>query len=523
MNALFIGLCLFKTLHAFVPHSLPSCAHRRSAYSSQSALAASVLKRLPESAVEVTLTVPGVATQAAYDKACGELSKTIEIPGFRKGARIPPQVLESTMAAKGGRTALRQEAIKSLLAELIEPALKDEHSLEPIGQPTLTVSAEELAESFKPGEELELGVKCDVWPDIEWKSTDDGSKPYIGLSAKYKRRPFNQEKMDQALNDLRDRYAVLEPIDDPSKTLDWGDACVVNMEGFMANADGSKGEPLPNAASGDNVEVVLGQGRYMEGLVEGLIGAKVGDTTTVTVSFPVNLKDKTLAGKKAVFDVTVLEASTRSLPEVNDEFAAKVRAGLTAESMMEELRKAVDEEDSKEFVGARNKALSESLAKVLEVEVPDTLITNQAKEKFAIMMTEMRDNGVPDEEIKKQIEPENFLKYKDIVKEGIAKEFKVTMACDEIARMEGIEVPDYQVEEQMEAIRKDAQGEELDEATIRPKVESTLMRQLVFDFLAENANLEVEYTDEPEFDEAMMQKLADESLSREEELAAEAE
>jgi trigger factor len=235
----------------------------------------------------VTLTVPGVATQAAYDKACGELSKTIEIPGFRKGARIPPQVLESTMAAKGGRTALRQEAIKSLLAELIEPALKDEHSLEPIGQPTLTVSAEELAESFKPGEELELGVKCDVWPDIEWKSTDDGSKPYIGLSAKYKRRPFNQEKMDQALNDLRDRYAVLEPIDDPSKTLDWGDACVVNMEGFMANADGSKGEPLPNAASGDNVEVVLGQGRYMEGLVEGLIGAKVGDTTTVTVSFPV--------------------------------------------------------------------------------------------------------------------------------------------------------------------------------------------------------------------------------------------
>jgi hypothetical protein len=89
--------------------------------------------------------------------------------------------------------------------------------------------------------------------------------------------------------------------------------------------------------------------------------------------------------------------------------------------------------------------------------------------------------------------------------------------------MEGIEVPDYQVEEQMEAIRKDAQGEELDEATIRPKVESTLMRQLVFDFLAENANLEVEYTDEPEFDEAMMQKLADESLSREEELAAEAE
>jgi trigger factor len=315
----------------------------------------------------------------------------------------------------------------------------------------------------------------------------------------------------------------LEPIDDPSKTLDWGDACVVNMEGFMANPDGTKGEPLPNAASGDHVEVILGKGRYMEGLVEGLIGAKVGDTRQVTVSFPQNLRDKTLAGKKAVFDVTVLEASTRTLPPVDDEFANKVRSGLTAESMMEELRKAVDEEDSKEFIGARNKALAEALAQVLEVEVPDTLVTNQAKEKFAIMMAEMRDNGVPDEEIKKQIEPENFLKYKNIVKKGIVQDFQVSMACDEIARLEGIEVPDYQVEEQMEAIRKDAQGEEIDEAAIRPKVVSTLMRQMVFDFLAKNANLEVEYTDEEEkFDEALMQKLADESLEREQQLAAEA-
>ena len=231
-----------------------------------------------------------------------------------------------------------------------------------------------------------------------------------------------------------------------------------------------------------------------------------------------------MAGKKAVFDVTVLEASHRTLPEVTDEFATKVRAGLTAEGMMEELRKAVDEEDSKEFIGARNKALAEALAQVVQVEVPDTLVTNQAKEKFAVMMTEMRDNGVPDEEIKKQIYPENFLKYKDIVKDGIVQDFRVSMACDEIARMEGIEVPDYQVEEQMEAIKKDAEGEEFDETAIRPKVESTLQRQMVFDFLAKNSNLEVEYVDDSndQFDEALMERLAQESLEREEKLAAEA-
>jgi hypothetical protein len=234
------------------------------------------------------------------------------------------------------------------------------------------------------------------------------------------------------------------------------------------------------------------------------------------------LRDKTLAGKKALFDVQVLEASTRSVPEITDEFADKVRPGLTAEALMSELTKAIDEEDSKAYVGARNKAIGDALAKVMEVEVPDTLITNQAREKYALMMSDMRDGGVADEEIKRQINPENFLKYKNIVKDDIIRDFKVSMATDEIARMEGIEVPDYQVEEQMESIKKDAaqESEEFDETLIRGKVETTLARQAVMNWLAENSNLEVSYV-EDEFDANFMQQLADESLEREQKQAEE--
>jgi len=323
-----------------------------------------VVKRLPDSAVEISIPVPGSATKAAYDKVCTELSKQITIPGFRKGSKIPPQVLEQNMAAKGGRNALKVQAINELLAQLVEPALK-EQSLDPIGQPTLETSAEELAKSFVPGEALTLPVRCDVWPDIHWKS---GDKPYVGLTGSYKRKPFNQEKMDLALRDLKERYATLEPIEDTSYALQMGDACMVNMDGYMANEDGSKGEPLPNAASGDNVEVILGTGRYMEGLVEGLVGAKVGETKTVYVSFPEKLRDKTLAGRKAVFDVSILQASKRIVPEVTDEFANKVRPGLTADDLLKELQKAIDQEDSKEFTPARNKALSEALAQVMDAK-----------------------------------------------------------------------------------------------------------------------------------------------------------
>jgi trigger factor len=493
---------------------------------SSTAEGSSSLKKLPESAVELTLRIPPAATSAAYDKTLSEVAKNVSIPGFRKGAKIPPQVIENAWSKNGGRKALRAQAINDLCGELIGPALKDEYELEPIGQPSLVTPAEQLAEGFVPGEDLEVTVRCDVWPEISWKTVEGKEKPYVGLTGKYKRKPFNQERFDASLRDLTERYARLETYDDDSKALEMGDACKVNMMGYMATADGGKGEPLPDAASGDDVEVILGPGRYMDGLVEGIEGGKVGETKTVKVRFPDALKNKELAGKDAVFDVTILSASKRILPEIDDEFANQVRPGLTAETLREELRKAVDSQDAQEYMGARNEALGKALAEVMDVEVPDTLVTNQAREKYTMMMTDMRDNGMADEEIKKLISPENFLKYKEIEKPDILRDFKISMATDEIARLENIQVPSYQIEEQMQSLKDQAAKEGMDTAgtddeQMRRKVESTLERRMVYDFLAENAELDVEYVDEEgDFDEALMEKLAAESLAREQEAEA---
>jgi hypothetical protein len=243
---------------------------------------------------------------------------------------------------------------------------------------------------------------------------------------------------------------------------------------------------------------------------------------TSTHTHTQNLRDKTLAGKRAIFDVEILSASKRVVPDLTDEFAQRVRAGLTAEQLLAQLRAALDDEAKKDYVPARNRVLGVALADVMEVAVPETLVTNQAREKFAVMMAEMRDNGVADDEIKKQINPDNFNKYKEIVRADIVRDFKVSMATDEIARLEAITVPDYQVEEQMQAIKKDAaaQSADFDEDMIRAKVQTTMARQAVFDWLAERANLTVVYNnkDDDEFDERLMQQLAEESLEREKDM-----
>jgi trigger factor len=533
ISQLALAACLaLSALHADAFTAVPSQTYvstrNQPLFLSSTEAKGSSLKRLPESAVELTIHVPAAATKAAYDKVLTEVSKKVSIPGFRKGAKIPPQVIENAWSKNGGKKGLRTMAINELAGELIENALKEEHELEPIGQPSLVTSAEQLAESFTPGDELDLTVKCDVWPEIKFKQVEGQDKPYSGLKGSYKRKPFNQQRFDAALRDLLERYAKLEQYDDASHALTTGDACKVNMVGYMATADGEKGDPLPNAASGDDVEVVLGEGRYMDGLVEGLEGGKVGETKTVKVRFPDALKNKELAGKDAIFDVEILSASRRTLPELTDEFANEVREGLTAESLKEELRKAVDSQDAQEYMGARNEALGKALSDIIDVDVPDTLVTNQAREKYALMMTDMRDNGMADEEIKKLINPENFIKYKDIQKDDIVRDFKISMAVDEIARLENIQVPAYQVEEQIQSLKDQAAKEGqstdgLDDDQMRRKVESTLERRMVYDMLAEVAELEVEYVEEEQFDEALLEKLAQESLEREQAAAAAAE
>lgn len=233
------------------------------------------------------------------------------------------------------------------------------------------------------------------------------------------------------------------------------------------------------------------------------------------------LKNKDLAGKDAIFDVTILSASKRLLPTITDEFAQEVRDGLTAESLRDELRKAVDSQDAQEYMGERNQALGLSLAETMDVDVPDTLVTNQAREKYALMMSDMRSSGMADDEIKKLISPENFIKYKDISKPDIIRDFKISMAVDEIARLESIQVPAYQIEEQIQslkdqAVKEGTASDDMDDEQMRRKVESTLERRMVYDFLADAAELEVEYVDEKGFDEGLMEKLAAESLAREE-------
>jgi len=261
------------------------------------------------SSAVATVQLSASETSLAYSKAAAAITKTVTLPGFRKGQAIPPKVLEGAL---GDKDQIRKDAIQALLTEVVAKAVEDEADLNTIGSPTLVSTEKELLNAFIPGEPMEMKVKCDLYPDLTW--TGATAKPYFGLTGTYVRAPFDEDRYNAAVMDLRNRAATTQVKEEAGVPLALGDACIINMKGFFAADGGGKGLPLPNAASGETVDVIMEVGRYMPGLVEGLVGKVAGDETSLAVTFPLNLNDKTIAGKDAVFEVTVQSVSARDLP-----------------------------------------------------------------------------------------------------------------------------------------------------------------------------------------------------------------
>lgn len=109
-------------------------------------------------------------------------------------------------------------------------------------------------------------------------------------------------------------------------------------QAYQVLSDGTRGPEMRNIAAGEGVEVVLEPGRFLPGVVENLVGAKAGETRVVSVTFPDQVRDQKLAGLKAEFDIEVLSVKNRVVPQLDDEFAASIRDGLTAEDVKKEVR-----------------------------------------------------------------------------------------------------------------------------------------------------------------------------------------
>eukprot|EP00967_Tisochrysis_lutea_P073365 scaffold98222_cov28-Tisochrysis_lutea.AAC.1 len=439
------------------------------------------VRKQPKSSVALDISIPGDVTQKVHDNVLSKLGQRFEIDGFRKG-KAPKEAL----IAKIGTERLKLAVVE----ELIDVGMSKSGSqlrLQTIGEARLQGQLEDLAKVYEPGKAMDFTISVDVYPEVPITA-----ESYTGLKVQVERVPFNQEAYDTAILKLRDQYADLQDAEDDA-TAEEGNQLLVDMVGYVAQADGSKGDRLPDVAGGENVQLPLKPGRFMPGLVEGLVGVKKGETREIAVTFPARTSVPELAGKQAVFEVTCQKVQRRIFPELTDGFANKVKPGMTFKELDEKLREGVQQEVDAQYRKNAHRALEKALIKSLpaEFEVPETLLEQVSKERFAAMLSDMRERGTPDEKLKELITKENYERYLRIAAPMSAMQVKADFALKTIGQQQGLTVSRDDVDDEVITIQAQMlqRGEKFKESEVRPRIEAQLERDMVLDWLQSQAQI----------------------------------
>jgi len=441
------------------------------------------VRQLPRSAIALDITVPKPVADEIHLKTLAKLAKGAKVPGFRDG-KVPPQAV----IAKLGMQKVKEATVENIVDAGMQHSGVGQR-IHTVGDVRLPEELENVASRYSVGDELSFSVEVDVYPE----APVDPDK-YTGLSVEVEREEFNQEAYDAALFKLRKQHADSVDVGE-GVAAEAGNAIKVNMNGFLATPDGAKGEKLPDVAGGDGIEIPMEAGKFMPGLVEGLLGATKGEVRDITVTFPPRSSAPELAGKQAIFEVDVLQVLRKELPPINDAFADRVKPGMAFEELDEKLREGVQQDAEEKMRQKTYVALEKALVETLppDFEMPDTLVEQVTKERFAQMLADLKDRGATDEKIKELITQENYERYTTISRPMNEKSLKGDFALVAVGKQQGLQVSQSEVDDQVMTQQAQAlqQGQKFKESEVRPKIAAQLEKDLVLNWLSERATVTV--------------------------------
>ncbi|QDM02221.1 trigger factor [Aliarcobacter butzleri] len=376
--------------------------------------------RVDEANAVITATLTKDSIENNLEKVAKQAAKTMNVQGFRKG-KVPVAVVKQRYADK-----LREDAEADGIRKILADGLKllDIKNSDLIGEPSVTKFDKKDNGDIK----VELSVACK--PNIDLGD-------YKSLVPAVKAIEIDIKKIDDRLTEIAQSSAPLEKIARKRAVKD-GDFAVIDFEGFVDGVafDGGKAEKYP---------LQIGSGSFIPGFEEQVIGMKYEEQKDITVKFPESYQAKDLAGKEAVFKVTLHEIQERAKPELNDEFAQKMLPGqkdVTIDTLRDRVKEQMLAEDKAKYYRDELKPVFlETLVEKINFALPTSVIEqeiNYALNNKIRTMTEEEIN-----ELK-----ENANKVEDIrneLKEDAVNSVKATFIIDALAKAENVQVSDQEV------------------------------------------------------------------------------
>lgn len=387
-------------------------------------------EKLENGKVSLEIEVAPEQVEAALERAYRKVVKRLTIPGFRKG-KAPRAVVERQY----GTGILYEEALEQLVPEAYQQAV-EQTEIEPIDQPQVDIV------ELEDGKPFRFKAEVTVKPEVQLGE-------YRGLKVTKWVSPVTDEQVDETLEQLRQQQAQLESVD--RTTVEEGDFVIIDFEGFL------DGQPFQGGAAKD-FQLEIGSGQFIAGFEEQLVGAEVGQLTEVNVTFPEDYGSEDLAGKDAVFKVTVKSIKVRRLPELDDEFAKDVSDKDSLEELRALIRENLEEESERHSMSHVRDDLVNAATENAQVEVPDILVERQLQDMLAEFERNLMFRGM---------RLQDYLEMADLTEEKLAADMrpdaerraKATLVLGAIIDAEGLRATDEEIQARIDELVGDSEGE----------------------------------------------------------------
>ena len=307
---------------------------------------------LEKNLAKLTVEIPVADIEAAEDKVFQQQKNKIQLPGFRKGKANRKMV--ERMYGKG---IFLEDAVNEIVPDVYEKAAK-ESELEIVSMPQIEYT------QVEPGKPVIFVATVATRPAVTLGE-------YKGLLVESEVVEVTEEDLEAELKKAQEQNSVETAVED--RPVQNGDKIKLDFEGFVDGVpfDGGKGEDF---------DLTIGSGQFIPGFEEQLVGVEIGAPVEVNVTFPAEYHAADLAGKPAVFKCVVKSITSKEMPELNDEFASEVSEFETLEEYKQSLRAGLIEKKEAAAKTAKEDALVAKVVEGAEMEIPELMITSQARQ-----------------------------------------------------------------------------------------------------------------------------------------------
>lgn len=409
-------------------------------------------EQVEKNLVKITFEVSREKFEEGINNSYNKNKSKFNIPGFRKG-KVTKAIIEKYYT----EAVFYDDAINYVLPDAYDAAVK-ESGLDVVARPEIDV------EEIKAGEPVVFTALVTTKPEVTLGT-------YKGIKVEKIENNVTDEDVDKEIEAARMRNARVISVDD--RAVQSGDIAVINFEGFCDGVafEGGKGE---------NYDLEIGSNTFIPGFEDQIIGAEIGKEIDVNVTFPEEYHSAELAGKPAVFKVTVNEIKVKELPELDDDFASEVSEFETVKEYKDSVKAKLEEQAEKKTKQETENAVIEEVVKNAEVEIPQAMIDTQIDRMINDFSQRMQYQGMT-LDMYLQYTGSTIEQMRENFKEQAEKQCKVTLVIEAVMNKEGIDVTDEELEDKIVEMSK-MYNMELDKLkeVLRPEDKEDIQKDIKF-------------------------------------------